>query len=291
MLKFLRSLLPARFRQDKPLVPVVRLSGAIGAVSPLRPGLTLAGSAETLERAFSMRGAKAVAILVNSPGGSPVQSTLIFKRIRALADEKELKVYVFAEDVAASGGYMLACAGDEIYADESSIIGSIGVISAGFGFTDAIAKLGIDRRVYTSGENKMILDPFQPEKASDVERLKALQSEVHEAFKSLVRGRRGDVLKGDESDLFSGAFWSGAKALELGLTDGLGDLRSVMREKFGEKVRLKVIQQQKGWLRRRLGADTALLTLLNPSDDTRNSLATDLLATAEERALWARYGF
>ncbi len=290
MLKYLRSLLPARFRQVKPLVPVIRLSGAIGAVSPLRPGLTLAGCAETLERAFSMRSAKAVAILVNSPGGSPVQSTLIFKRIRALAEEKELTVYVFAEDVAASGGYMLACAGDEIYADESSIIGSIGVISAGFGFTDAIAKLGIDRRVYTSGENKMSLDPFQPEKSADVERLKALQSEVHEAFKALVRGRRGDALKGEESDLFSGAFWSGTKALELGLTDGLGDLRSVMREKLGDKVRLKVVQQHTNWLKRRLGADTALLSLMNPTEASSTSLATDLLSTAEERALWSRYG-
>ncbi len=286
----LQRLLPKRFRRSKPVVPVVRLSGVIGAVSPFRSGLTLAGCAGTLERAFKMRGIEAVAIAVNSPGGSPVQSALIHKRIRALSAEHEVPVYVFAEDVAASGGYMLACAGDEIYADESSVIGSIGVISAGFGFTEAIGKLGIERRVYTAGENKMILDPFQPEKEKDVERIKSLQLDIHESFKNLVRERRGDQLTGEESEMFSGAFWPGRPALDLGLIDGIGDMRSVMREKLGDEVELKVIQQQRGWLRRRLGADALVGSLAGSVEQLGPSLAGDLLAVLEERALWSRYG-
>ncbi len=289
-LAVLERLLPKRFRRSKPIVPVVRLSGVIGAVSPFRSGLTLAGCASTLERAFTMRGIEAVAIAVNSPGGSPVQSALIHKRIRALSAEHEVPVYVFAEDVAASGGYMLACAGDEIYADESSVIGSIGVISAGFGFTEAIGKLGIERRVYTAGENKMILDPFQPEKEKDVERIKSLQLDIHESFKNLVRERRGDQLTGEESEMFSGAFWPGRPALDLGLIDGIGDMRSVMREKLGDKVELKVIQQQRGWLRRRLGADALVDSLAGSVEQLGPSLAGDLLAVLEERALWSRYG-
>jgi serine protease SohB len=279
----IKSLLPARLRREKPVVAVVRLAGAIGISSPFKPGLTLAGCAETLERAFSMRGIKAVALAVNSPGGSPVQSALIYKRIRALAAEKELPVYVFAEDVAASGGYMLACAGDEIYADDSSIVGSIGVISAGFGFVDAIGKLGVERRVYTSGENKMILDPFQAEKPTEVERLKAIQAEVHESFKALVRDRRGTRLADGDGELFSGAFWGGRQALARGLVDGLGDMRAIMREKYGDKVRLKLVQQPRGWLRSRLGADVGLPGL-------GGFAAGDLLAALEERALWQRFG-
>lgn len=286
----LRSLLPESLGTKRSVVAVVRLAGAIGISTPLRPGLTLAACAETLERAFSLRGARAVAIAINSPGGSPVQSALIFKRIRALAAEKKLPVYVFAEDVAASGGYMLACAGDEVYADESSILGSIGVISAGFGFADAIGKLGVERRVYTAGENKMILDPFQPEKPADVERLKVLQADVHESFKNLVRDRRGSALTGDEAELFSGAFWAGRQALERGLIDGLGDMRAVMRDKFGDKVRLKVVQQPKGWFRRRIGADTAVDALDDLLGSGSRSLAADLLAALEERALWQRFG-
>jgi serine protease SohB len=279
----IKSLLPARLRREKPVVAVVRLAGAIGISSPFKPGLTLAGCAETLERAFSMRGIKAVALAVNSPGGSPVQSALIFKRIRALAAEKELPVYVFAEDVAASGGYMLACAGDEIYADDSSILGSIGVISAGFGFVEAIGRLGVERRVYTTGENKMILDPFQSEKPGDVERLKAIQAEVHASFKALVRDRRGTKLADGDPELFSGAFWAGRQALARGLVDGLGDMRAVMREKYGDKVRLKLVQQPRGWLKSRLGADVALPGL-------GGFAVGDLLAALEERALWQRFG-
>jgi serine protease SohB len=279
----IKSLLPARLRRERPVVAVVRLAGAIGISTPFKPGLTLAGCAETLERAFSMRGIKAVALAVNSPGGSPVQSALIYKRIRALAAEKELPVYVFAEDVAASGGYMLACAGDEIYADDSSILGSIGVISAGFGFVEAIGRLGVERRVYTSGENKMILDPFQAEKPADVERLKTIQAEIHDSFKALVRDRRGTKLADGDPELFSGAFWAGRQALARGLVDGLGDMRAVMREKYGDKVRLKLVQQPRGWLRSRLGADVALPGL-------GGFAAGDLLAAMEERALWQRFG-
>ena len=289
-LSALERLVPNRFRRSKPVVPVVRFFGAIGAVSPFRSGLTLAGCAGALERAFTMRGIEAVAIAVNSPGGSPVQSRLIHHRIRALSAEHEVPVYVFAEDVAASGGYILACAGDEIYADESSVIGSIGVISAGFGFAGAIARLGIERRVYTAGENKMILDPFQPEKEKDVERIRLLQLDLHESFKTLVRGRRGDLLTGEESEMFSGAFWPGRPALDLGLIDGIGDMRSVTRDKRGDGVELKVIHQQRGWLRRGLGADALVGDPAGPAELPWPSLAGDLLAVLEERALWSRYG-
>lgn len=286
---FLRHFLPARWRRAAPLVPVVRLTGAIGMATPLRPGLSLANCASALERAFSFKRARAVAIVINSPGGSPVQSRLIFARIRALADEKQLPVHVFCEDVAASGGYMLALAGDEIHADPSSIIGSIGVIAAGFGLDKAIGRLGIERRVYTAGKNKMALDPFQPEKADDVKRLKAIQADVHELFKDMVRDRRGQRLKGAEAALFSGEFWSGAKALDLGLIDGLGDLRTVMREKFGDKVRLKLVGAERSWLRRRL-ALTGSPDLAGLPDVLGPRWADELVSTLEARTLWSRFG-
>ena len=191
----------------RPVVAVVRLAGIIGPSQPIRGGLNLAAVAPALEAAFAMKNAKAVALVINSPGGSPVQSSLIYKRIRQLAEEKSLPVYAFAEDVAASGGYMIACAADEIYADESSVIGSIGVVSAGFGFTGLIEKLGVERRVHTAGESKAMLDPFQPEKPDEVARLKALQEEVHENFKALVKKARGERLKADDPAIFSGEFW------------------------------------------------------------------------------------
>lgn len=236
--------------EARPVVPVVRLQGVIGAGSgPMQSGLSLATVAGSLEAAFNMKGAKAVALAINSPGGSPVQSALIYKRIRALAEEKNLRVYAFAEDVAASGGYMIACAADEIYADESSILGSIGVVSAGFGFPDLLKKVGVERRVYTSGENKSILDPFQPERSEDVERLKALQSDVHENFKDLVRKSRGAKLKTDDPELFSGAFWAGKQSVERGLADGIGDLRSIMHRNFGDEIKLKLVGGGRSWLR------------------------------------------
>lgn len=266
------------------LVPVVRLHGAIGMAMPLRPGLTLAALAAKLDKAFSYRQAPAVAIVVNSPGGSPVQSHLIFRRIRALAEEKETPVIVFCEDVAASGGYMVALAGDEIYADPSSIVGSIGVVSAGFGFDRLIDKVGIDRRVYTAGKSKYALDPFQPERADDVRRLKAIQRDVHETFIALVRERRGARLKGRDGELFNGEFWSGGRAQALGLVDGLGDMRTVLRGRFGEDVKLKAIGGGGGWLRRRL-AFTG-----RPAAPGLEGWADELIAAVEARGLWARYG-
>ncbi|MEP0455899.1 MAG: S49 family peptidase, partial [Roseibium sp.] len=223
MFEKLRSLLPKKFRNDGPVIPVVRLQGPIGMATPLRPGLSLATASLPLERAFSVKKAPAVALIVNSPGGSPVQSRLIFQRIRDLAKETEKDVLVFVEDVAASGGYMIALAGDEIIADPSSIVGSIGVVSAGFGFPDLLKKIGVERRVYTAGENKVILDPFQAEKPDDIEYLKNLQLEIHEIFIEMVKTSRGDVLA-DDPEIFSGKFWTGGSARDLGLIDSLGDL-------------------------------------------------------------------
>src|SRR5438105_1236846 len=249
----LMQYLPARFRPGTAVVPVVRLSGVIGAVTPLRPGLSLAGVARVLERAFSVRNAKAVALVINSPGGSPVQSRQIYLRIKQLANEKKLPVLVFVEDVAASGGYMIACAGDEIICDPSSIVGSIGVVGGSFGFEGLIEKIGVERRLYTSGKHKAMLDPFLPENPDDVTRLKAIQSEIHVMFIDLVKRSRGAKLKGDEDELFSGAYWTGQKSIALGLSDSIGDLRSVLRTRFGEKVRTPLIAPSAGWLSGMLG--------------------------------------
>src|SRR5215204_5832003 len=226
-----RFLLPAGWRPAHPVVPVVRLSGVIGAVMPLRQGLSIAAVAPALERAFAARDAAAVAIVINSPGGSAVQSHLIFSRVRALAEEKKVPVFAFIEDAGASGGYMLACAGDEIFADPSSVVGSIGVVSAGFGLDKLIERFGIERRLHAMGSQKGMLDPFRPERPEDVERLKTIQMRIHEKFIALVETRRGERLKGARDVLFSGAVWAGAEAVELGLIDGLGDLRGVMRER------------------------------------------------------------
>jgi len=279
--------LPARFRRDIPVVPVVRLSGTIGAVTPLRPGLTLASVAKLLDRAFATRNAKAVALAINSPGGSPVQSRLIYLRIRALAAEKKLPVYAFVEDVAASGGYMIACAADEIYCDPSSIVGSIGVIGGSFGFQELIKKIGVERRIYTAGEHKAQLDPFLPEDPEDVARLKALQKEIHALFISLVKDSRGGRLKGDEGKLFSGEYWAGASSVALGLSDALGDLRTVLRDKFGDKVRTPVVAPPSGLLaglmRKSSGAEASL--------DGIAALPDQLISALETRAVWAKYGF
>jgi signal peptide peptidase SppA len=250
--------------------------------------LTLSTSAAAIERAFSMRGAKAVAIQINSPGGSAVQSMLIYRRIRALAAEKKLKVYVFAEDVAASGGYLLALAGDEIYADASSIVGSIGVITATFGVNELINKIGIQRRVYTAGKSKDTLDPFLPEKPEDVERIKAIQRDVHDEFISLVRERRGLRLK-ETDDLFTGAFWSGKKAVELGLIDGLADTRSKMRELLGDEVRFKLVTPSTSWFRRSRGVSVRESGF--SFGFNAGGIADDLISAVEARALWSRFGF
>jgi len=283
---------PFRRSGRVPVVAILRLSGAIGIGSTLRPGLNLSELADAIERAFSIKRVKAVALQINSPGGSPVQSFLIYKRIRALAEEKEIPVYVFAEDVAASGGYLLSLAGDEIYADKSSVIGSIGVISAGFGFDKLIERYGVDRRVYTSGQSKSVLDPFLPEKAEDVAKLRRIQEDIHGHFINLVKTRRGDRIEKSEEMLFTGEFWSGEKAVELGLIDGIGDLRSKMREVYGEKVKLKLITSERGFFRRRFrlplgrGGEPGetLHGYLPPG------LVEDVVASIESRALWSRFG-
>ncbi len=283
-----KSYLPASWVASGPLIPVLRFSGPIGMVTPLRPGLTLSTSASAIEKAFSMRNAAAVAIQLNSPGGSPVQSALIYKRIRSLAEEKGLKVYVFAEDVAASGGYLLALAGDAIYADASSIVGSIGVISASFGLNEFINKLGIQRRVITAGANKDILDPFLPEKPEDVERVKSIQADVHAEFISLVKSRRGKKIEAAGDSLFTGEFWSGKKAVELGLIDGLADLRGKMREIYGEDVRFKLVTPERSWFRRKHGISLGERSF--GFGLATSGLADDLISAVETRALWSRFG-
>ncbi len=287
----LRRLLPPRFRGDVPIVPVVRLSGVIGAVTPLRPGHDACGRCAAFSSARSrVRGAKAVAIVVNSPGGSPVQSHQIHNRIRQLATEKKLPVLMFVEDVAASGGYMIACAGDEIFCDPSSIVGSIGVVGGSFGFQGLIEKIGVERRLYTSGKNKAMLDPFLPEKPDDVARLKAIQHEIHVMFIDLVKKSRGAKIKGDEDELFSGAYWTGQKSIDLGLSDAIGDLRSVLRARFGEKVKMPVIAPASGLLSGLLGRRSAGMEVASLLD-LPATMPDELISALETRAIWARYGF
>src|SRR5512142_2955425 len=286
----LMQYLPARLRPGAAVVPVVRLSGVIGAVTPLRPGLSLAGVARTLERAFSVKNAKAVALVINSPGGSPVQSRQIYLRIRQLAAEKKLPVLVFVEDVAASGGYMIACAGDEIFCDPSSILGSIGVVGGSFGFQELIKKVGVERRLYTAGTHKAMLDPFLPENPDDVTRLKALQREIHDIFIALVKQSRGARLKGADDVLFTGEYWAGESSVSLGLADAIGDLRSTLRARYGEKVLTPVIAPSGGLLsgllgRRSAGAGTQV------SLDGIAGLPDEVISALESRAIWAKFGF
>lgn len=272
----------------RPTIAVLRLAGVIGAAGPLplRGGMSLQGLAGPIDRAFRLKHLSAVALSINSPGGSPVQSAQIAKRIRDLARERDVPVIAFVEDIAASGGYWLACAGDEIFADPSSIVGSIGVVSAGFGFQDLIAKIGIERRVHTSGTRKAMLDPFRPEQPDDVALLGALQRDVHESFKTQVRERRGRRLKADEAALFNGEVWSGRRALELGLVDGLGDLRSVLRQRFGDRIRLVPVGGRRGWLSRQLRPGA----LSDGAWMGERDWAGELIAALEARALWSRYG-
>lgn len=273
-----------------PVVPVLRFTGPIGMATPLRPGLALASVAGAIEKAFSLSRLPAVAVVVNSPGGSPVQSNLIFRRIRQLAKEKDKRVYVFCEDIAASGGYFLALSGDEIYADPSSIVGSIGVISAGFGLDKVIDRLGIERRVHTAGKDKGALDPFRPERPEDVALLKELQRDVHEVFMNAVKERRGGKLSGAEEHLFSGSFWSAPRARELGLIDGIADLRSKMQELHGRKVRLKAVPLAAGGLLSRFRRLPGFQTITNDGFAFAPSFADDLISAVEARALWSRFG-
>ena len=282
----LNSFFPARFRKDVTVIPVVRLHGAIMAGgNQFRQNLNIATVAPLLARAFADKRAPAVAIMINSPGGSPVQSRLIYKRIRDLAAEKNKKVLMFVEDVAASGGYMIACAGDEIIADPSSVVGSIGVISAGFGFTGLIDKLGVERRVYTAGENKSLLDPFKPENPEDIAYLKELQLEIHKVFIDLVKQGRGARL-GEDPDMFTGKFWTGMRGKDLGLVDELGDIRSALRARYGDKVRMRLVSAQRGLFGRRMpGVSVGMAA------GALAGIGEAGLNTLEERALWSRYGF
>ena len=260
--------LPA-FLTQAPVVAVIRLSGMIAAGAR---GLNDAGTAPVIERAFSRGKPKAVALAINSPGGSPTQSSLIAARIRRLADEKKVPVTAFVEDVAASGGYWLACAADDIVVDRNSILGSIGVISASFGLHEAIGRIGVERRVYTAGNSKSFLDPFQPEKPEDVARLRSLQDRIHGNFIAHVRERRGTKLD-PETDYFNGDIWVGEDAVQVGLADGVGHLADEMKRRFGKSTRFAAYGPRRSFLRR-LGMDAAGAAL----------------GSVEERALWARYG-
>ena len=282
--------LPLPRWRRRPVVAVIRLSGVIGRAGRFREGLDLASLARPLEAAIGLRRLAAVALAINSPGGAATQSNLIYKHSRALAEENEVPVFAFAEDLAASGGYWLACAGDEIFADENSILGSVGVVFSGFGFTGLMEKLGVERRLHTAGEKKTLLDPFSDEKAADVKRLAALQKDIHDSFKALVRERRGERLKGGARKIFSGDIWSGRQALELGLIDGIGDLRSVMRERFGENVKFRLVGGERRFLRRLLGRSSALTAARPLALTAPAGWADELIAAVEERALWSRFG-
>jgi serine protease SohB len=271
------------FRKKPPLIPVVRLEGIIAARGGPFGGLSLESAAPLLERAFNLKRAPAVFLSINSPGGSPVQSALIANRIRALAEEKRKPVIAVCEDAAASGGYWIACAADEIIADPASMLGSIGVISSGFGFQEAIGRIGVERRLRTAGHEKSLNDPFSPQRPEDVARLEALLAELHGEFKGWVRARRGAKLKAPEEEVFTGRFWTGRSALALGLCDGLGDARAEAKRRFGEEAKLVAISARK----RRFP-----LSLLPGArmGEAGAALAEGLAAAAEERAAWARLG-
>ena len=274
-----------RFRNPPPVVAVLRLNGVIGMRG--RRGIDLAGRASSIERAFRLGGLAAVALSINSPGGSPVQSALIYRRIRQLAEEKKVPVFAFAEDVAASGGYWLALAGDEIYAEESSILGSVGVVSAGFGFGELLRRIGISRRLHTSGARKALLDPFLAEDPAGVARLEALQRDIHANFKDIVRLRRGARLKGDDETLFNGDIFTGRGALANGFIDGIGDLRGTLRARFGDKVRLRLVDAEK----RRFSLRLPRLPGTRASfAESPGEFVGDLLASVEERLFWSRFG-
>ena len=267
-----------------PIVPVIRLAGVIGGGGGAFRGesLSLQGVNRSLERAFKIKGAKAVALSINSPGGSPVQSALIADRIRTLASENDVPVIAFIEDVGASGGYWLALAADEIFADANSLVGSIGVISAGFGFVETMKWLGLERRVYTAGNSKSLLDPFRPEDPRDVERLRVILEDAHANFKDMVRSRRGEKLKGTDEDLFEGQVWPGRRAVDNGLIDGIGNLHGVLKERFGDNLKMPMVTKPRPWWQRRLGGSLQTSEPREWIDGALDSLS--------ERALWARYG-
>jgi signal peptide peptidase SppA len=264
-----------------PVVPVVRLQGVIS--SEQKPGrINIENVNPLLEKAFENKRAPAVAIVINSPGGSPVQSRLVGNRIRELADKNEKKVFVFIEDVAASGGYFIAVVGDEIFADPSSIVGSIGVIMAGFGFEKAIEKIGVTRRIYTAGKSKSTLDPFMPEKKADIERIKGYENDIHQVFIDYVKLHRGEKLVGKDADLFTGEWWPAIRGLDLGLVDALGDMHTVLRERFGDDVKLKPIKAKRGLF--------ALPNFGLSRVAISGGLASEIIGAVEERAMWSRFG-
>ncbi|MFK7902026.1 MAG: S49 family peptidase [Nitratireductor sp.] len=283
------KILPAKFRKNEVKIPVVRLQGVIaaGGNSPFKQNLNLSAVASQLKQAFEMKKAPVVAISVNSPGGSPVQSRLIYSRIRELADKHDKKVLIFVEDVAASGGYMISLAGDEIIVDETSIVGSIGVVAATFGFDKAIAKLGVERRVYTAGKNKVGLDPFQPENKADIAHLKALQKDIHDVFIDMVKERRADKLD-QKADLFNGLYWTGRTAVDLGLVDSLGHMSAVLKERYGDKSELVLMQTKRGLLGR--AQPSVSVDMKGVGAELAQTLPESILDTSEQRSLWAKYG-
>ena len=274
------------FLKKKKIIPVVYMSGIIGDIGGLRKGITLSSIEDLLEKAFKIKKSAAVAIIINSPGGSPVQSSLIYKRIKKLAKKNKTKVIFFVEDVAASGGYYIACAGDEIYVDENSIVGSIGVIYTSFGFDKLIKKYGIERRIFTTGKYKSILDSFQKQKLSDVKKLKSIQTEIFKNFKDIVLKSRIKKINKQNKNIFSGSFWTGKEAIKLGLVDGIGDLKTIMEKKFGEKLRYVSIKPKKSFLKGILSKSFYSKDLL----DTKK-IINDMMTYMESRNIWGRYGF
>ena len=274
------------FLKKKKTIPVVYMSGIIGNIGGLRKGITLTSIEDLLEKAFNIKKSAAVAIIINSPGGSPVQSSLIYKRIKKLAKKNKTKVIFFVEDVAASGGYYIACAGDEIYVDENSIVGSIGVIYTSFGFDKLIKKYGIERRIFTTGKYKSILDSFQKQKLSDVKKLKSIQTEIFKNFKDIVLKSRIKKINKQNKNIFSGSFWTGKEAIKLGLVDGIGDLKTIMEKKFGEKLRYVSIKPKKSFLKGILSKSFYSKDLL----DTKK-IINDMMTYMESRNIWGRYGF
>jgi signal peptide peptidase SppA len=258
-------------------IPTLRLSGVIGQAGFMRSGLSITSLDKLIDKLFADKKSPAVALIINSPGGSPTQSSLIANKIIKKSKEKNKKVISFVEDVAASGGYWLACASDEIYIDTNSILGSIGVISPGFGFVELIKKIGIERRIYTSGKSKSFLDPFKEEKEEDIIRLKNIQEQIHENFISYVKNRRGSKIQEKNFDeVFSGLFWVGKKAIDLGLADGLGSIYDIIQQRFGKKAKIKIIDQKKSFIQRKLSS-----SLLD---------SEAIMQKIEEKAMWSKFG-
>ena len=274
------------FLKKKKIIPVIYISGIIGNIGGLRKGITISSIEDLLEKAFKIKNSAAVAIIINSPGGSPVQSSLIYKRIKKLAKKNNTKVIFFVEDVAASGGYYIACAGDEIYVDENSIVGSIGVIYASFGFNKLIKKYGIERRIFTTGKYKSILDSFQKQKLSDVKKLKSVQMEIFKNFKNVVLESRNRKINRKNQNIFSGGFWVGKEAIKLGLVDGIGDLKTTMEKKFGKKLKYLVIKPKKSFVKSILSKSFFSKEFV----DTKK-IISDIIAYMESRNIWGRYGF